>query len=122
MALFNRIKKTVVVFDKAKVIQDIVDAVKDTHPTYHMLEDLEGEDGWNILIIRNVTRDVKITLGLVNVHERQENQVLQQVFAVSVLDPELEFDKSLAEATEKWTTMHLVVSDTDAVLRRLKGE
>ena len=120
MALFNRVKKTVIEFDKANVIQDIVDAVKDIYPDCHLMEDLEGEDGWNILIIRNVTREVKFTLGVVNVHERQEKQELQQVFAISVAEPEMEFDRALAEATQMWTTMHLVVSEAAQVLRRLK--
>ena len=121
MALFNRPKQDLVPFDKEATIDDIIDAVENKYPDYCIIAKINPENPWDLLIIRSVMRETKYTVGNFG-HERVKQERLQQVFAISVIEPAIDVDKKHIATTESWTTLHQVVSTVDAVMRRLEQQ
>ncbi len=121
MVIFNRkfSNKHITPFDKQRIINELVTNIHEKFPDYYLLINPDSNKGYDLLIIASVTKEVKITINSLNPHSRHEEQRLQHVIAISVVDPNEEINEHIATLTESWTTMHLIVSDAETIIRKL---
>lgn len=115
MAIFNKSKDTIQPVDKGIIINDII------HDCPAEWQIIEGNDvSYDLLIIRTVSKEVKITINALNPHTRHEDMDLQQVFAVTIANKASMGNEEDFVDTRGWTTAHIVTSSVDKLLRRIK--
>ena len=122
MALINNTRTAPTPFNKQQVIEDIINLIEEHHPAYYIENMSNYHAAWDLLIIRTIIREVKITIGnAVSPHTRTEQQAFQQVYAISVIDPQEYISPTQFAVTESWTTRHMIVKNAQEVLKGLNN-
>lgn len=107
-------------FDKHKIAQAVITLIREEFPAWKVISSKDEDDGYDLLLIRNLTIQRMIRINSLNPFEKEEEQIIQQVVAISFVDPLEELNKEVFKTTEGWTKSHLIISDITSLRRRLK--
>jgi hypothetical protein len=114
-------------FNKEEVVADIRSMLSTEFPHFHTItyqpncyNDLSTAYPYDILLLRSISINRVHRIKSANPFEKEIEDTLQLVYAVSVIDPLTSVTPETF--TEGWTKKHFVVSDAQTLKGRLKNE
>lgn len=110
-------KKVIEPFDYAKVRGNIITWAQDNG--FLVLNAAGLRVDTDLLLVRSVTREVKITINSLNPYSRHEEQTFQQVFWVCIGAPEEIIEPDTDEKYTKNQSALIMVSSLDQLKSRI---
>lgn len=117
MSFFNRrnniVKET---FNKDIVKKQCIEDISKLNPRPKII--ICNDEPYDLIVIRSSNYNVVSKLGSMGLHEQVINEILQEVFAVTIIEEgELIDDKK--EYDDSWIKTHFIISNSKALIRKL---
>jgi len=121
-------------FNKEDILSDIRNMLSTEFPYFHIIPFQQASTDipnnllstiahpYDILLLRSVNINRVHRIKSANPFEKEIEDTLQLVYAVSVIHPLTPLTESFKKITEGWTKKHFVVSDAQTLKGRLKNE
>lgn len=122
MALFTRPTYNNVRFDKEAIIENILQQIEKNYSDEYFAFECPITDTdkvvCDIVLIKSSIYTIKTPPSAMKLCNLELEKKLQQVIAVSIIDPEEDLPEK--DLTAGWTSCHLIVSDSRTLFRKLK--
>lgn len=120
MGLLKNIKlEKELVFDKEEVKNSVIEMIELDFPNYLVISQDHPLGWYDILLTKNITREIKISIASLNPYSKHEHQTFQELIAIKIAPSSEEIAPDSFEKIMKFVHKYLIIDTPKLILKHL---